>query len=133
MFNDDESCSETLFLNIDEPEHERIRTFRRNPTRAESLAAWDTQKGSLAMTSISKALLGAAMGAGALAFSVVSAPAAVVCTGFVCWHTHEVYEYPPDARVVVHPDDWRWGSGERFTWREHEGRGYWRGERWMDR
>ncbi|SRR5258708_17275062 len=130
MFDDDQIRSETP--NADEPEHERIRTFRRNPARAGSLAAWDTQKGSLAMTPISKTLLGAAMGAGALAFSVVSAPAAVICTGNVCWHTHEAYDYPADARVIVHPDDWRWGPSERFRWREHEGRGYWRGERWMD-
>jgi hypothetical protein len=85
------------------------------------------------MTSLNKALLGAAMGAGILAFSAISASAAIVCSGSVCWHTHEAYEYPPDAGVVVHPDDWRWGAGERFSWREHEGRGYWRGDRWMER
>jgi hypothetical protein len=85
------------------------------------------------MTSLSKALLGAALGAGILAFSAISASAAIVCSGSVCWHTHEAYEYPPDAGVIVHPDDWRWGAGERFSWREHEGRGYWRGERWMER
>ena len=85
------------------------------------------------MTSLNKALLGAAMGAGILAFAAISASAAIVCNDSVCWHTHEAYEYPPNAGVVVHPDDWRWGPGERFTWREHEGRGYWRGERWMER
>jgi hypothetical protein len=84
------------------------------------------------MTGVNKILLAAAMGAGALAFSAASAPAAVVCTGAVCWHTHEVYEYPPDAAVIVHPDDWRWGPGEHFTWREHPGRGYWHGDRWME-
>src|SRR5215471_2869072 len=30
------------------------------------------------------------------------------------------------------PDDWRWDRGEHFVWREHEGRGYWRGDRWME-
>jgi hypothetical protein len=84
------------------------------------------------MTALRKTILGAAMGAGMLAFSAVSASAAVVCSGAVCWHTHEAYEYPPTAGVIVHPDDWRWGPGERFTWREHEGRGYWRGDRWME-
>ena len=84
------------------------------------------------MTSVSKTLLGAAMGAGVLVFSVVSASAAIVCTGNVCWHAHESYDYPADARVIVHPDDWRWGPGEHFAWREHEGRGYWRGERWTN-
>ena len=85
------------------------------------------------MTSLSKALLGAAIGAGVFAFSGISASAAIVCSGSVCWHTHEAFEYPPNAGVVVHPDDWRWGPGERFTWHEHEGRGYWRGKRWMER
>jgi hypothetical protein len=84
------------------------------------------------MTSLSKILLGAVTGAGLLTFSVVTASAAIVCSGNVCWHTHERYVYPPDAAVVVHPDDWRWGPSEHFTFREHEGRGYWRGDRWMD-
>jgi hypothetical protein len=83
------------------------------------------------MTSVRKILLGTAMGAGLLACSAMSASAAVVCTGNVCWHTHEAYEYPPGAAVIVHPDDWRWGPSETYTWREHEGRGYWRGDRWM--
>jgi hypothetical protein len=85
------------------------------------------------MTSVKTALLGAAMGAGVLAFSAMSASAAIVCAGPVCWHTTEAYEYPPDAGVVVHPNDWRWGASEHYTWREHEGRGYWRGDRWMER
>ncbi len=84
------------------------------------------------MTRVSKSLLGAVVGAGVLAFSALSASAAVVCTGDVCWHTHESYAYPPDARVIIHPDDWRWGPGEHFAWREHEGRGYWRGDRWIE-
>jgi hypothetical protein len=84
------------------------------------------------MTSLRKILSAAVIGAGALVLSAASAAAAVVCTGNVCWHTHESYEYPADARVIVHPDDWRWGPSEHYTWREHEGRGYWRGERWMD-
>ena len=75
--------------------------------------------------------LGATAAAGLLAASAVSASAAIVCAGPVCWHTHEAYDYPPDARVVVHPDEWRWGREEHYTWREHEGRGYWRGDRWM--
>ncbi len=31
------------------------------------------------------------------------------------------------------PDDWRWGAQEHYSWREHEGRGYWNGDKWMDR
>jgi hypothetical protein len=84
------------------------------------------------MTSVSKTLFAAAMGASVLAVSALSASAAVVCNGTVCWHTHERYEYPPDARVIVHPDDWRWGPSDHYVWREHEGRGYWRGETWKE-
>jgi hypothetical protein len=53
------------------------------------------------MTSLSKTLLGAAMGAGVFAFLVVSASAAVVCNGNVCWHAKEKYTYPPDALVTM--------------------------------
>ncbi len=83
------------------------------------------------MTSYRKALLGAAAAAGLLAVSVASASAAIVCRGHVCWHTHEAYEYPATAGVIVHPDDWRWGAHAHFAWREHEGRGYWHGGRWV--
>jgi hypothetical protein len=83
------------------------------------------------MTPLSKTLFGAAVGAGVLAVSVLNASAAIVCSGNVCWHAREAYTYPAQARVVVHPDEWRWGARERFAWREHEGRGYWRGERWI--
>ena len=78
-----------------------------------------------------KIALGAMAGAGALALSMASASAAIVCNGPVCWHTHSTYEYPAEARVVVHPDSWRWGPDEHFSWREHEGRGYWRDGVWV--
>ena len=68
-------------------------------------------------------LVGAAM-AGIFLASAPNASAAVACVGPVCWHSHERYEYPPDANVTVHPDDWRWGKDEHYSWREHEGRGY---------
>jgi hypothetical protein len=63
------------------------------------------------MTSLSKVLVGTAIGAGMVAFSALSASAAVVCTGSVCWHTQERYEYPPTARVIIHDDNWRAGPG----------------------
>jgi hypothetical protein len=46
----------------------------------------------------SKAIVAAVIGAGVLAFSVMSASADIVCnnTG-VCWHTHNPYDYPPDS------------------------------------
>ena len=78
-----------------------------------------------------KALLGAALGASVLAMTAASASAAIVCSGRVCWHAKESFDYPKGARVVVHPDDWKWGKREHYTFREHEGRGYWKGSRWM--
>jgi hypothetical protein len=85
------------------------------------------------MTLLSKTLLGATMGAGVLAFCTVNASAEIVCSGNVCWHTHEKIEYPAEAGVIVHPDNWRWGASEHFAFREHEGRGYWRGDKWIER
>jgi hypothetical protein len=82
------------------------------------------------MKLIGKALATAAAGAAFLAVSAVGASAAIVCSGDVCWHTHEAYSYPPEARVIVHDDNWRWGPREKFVFREHEGRGYWRGDNW---
>lgn len=80
------------------------------------------------MTPVRKALVGAAFGAGALAFMAGSASAAVVCSGNVCWHVHEHYDYPAAAGVVVHEDTWK--PGPDVVIREHEGRGYWKGETW---
>jgi hypothetical protein len=79
-----------------------------------------------------KTLAGAAIGAGLLAITSVSASAAIVCSGNVCWHTHERYTYPPEAGVRVHEDNWRWGPEEKYTFREHEGRGYWKGDTWTE-
>jgi hypothetical protein len=41
-------------------------------------------------------------------------------------------EYPAGVRVHVHPDDWKWKEHEHYRWREHAGRGYWRGGVWVD-
>jgi hypothetical protein len=82
------------------------------------------------MTFLGKGLLGVAAGAGLLALSNVGASAAIACTGNVCWHSHERYDYPSGARVVIHEDNWR--PGPRITFREHEGRGYWHGDRWTE-
>ena len=77
-------------------------------------------------------LASAAVAAALLAGSAVSASAAVACSGNVCWHTHERYTYPRDSGVTVHEDNWRWGPNEHYTFREHEGRGYWHGDRWTE-
>jgi hypothetical protein len=76
------------------------------------------------MTSMRKVLLTLAAGTGALAFSFLAASAAIVCTGNVCWHTQEQYSYPPDAR-----DD-SWLAAPHVIFREHAGRGYWKGDTW---
>ena len=76
----------------------------------------------------SQMLVGTLAAVSMLALSAAGASAAVVCSGNVCWHTTERYEYPPDARVVVHEDTWTPSAG--ITIREHEGRGYWRGDTW---
>ena len=83
------------------------------------------------MILLRKSLLAAATGAAVLTVTAVNASAAIVCSGRVCWHTHERYEYPAHARIVVHEDDWKWGRHERYRWHEHEGRGYWSGSRWI--
>ena len=69
--------------------------------------------------------------AAVVATSTFSASAAIVCQGNVCWHTHEAYDFPHEAGVVVHEDNWHWGPHEKFAFREHEGRGYWRGGKWV--
>ena len=95
--------------------------FRRNIEGARSLVG-----------SITKILLGATAGAAILASSVITASAAIVCSGSgnTCWHVQERHTYPPSAGVVIHEDDWR--AGPSITFREHEGRGYWHGDRWTD-
>ncbi|MDR3461215.1 MAG: hypothetical protein P4L76_02730 [Beijerinckiaceae bacterium] len=86
------------------------------------------------MNNRSKSLLAAAAIAafGSLSFSASQANAAIVCSGDDCWHTHDSYEYPAEAHVIVHDDHWHWGDHDHFRWHEHEGRGYWNGGAWRD-
>ena len=77
-----------------------------------------------------KLLASALIGVGILAFSAFSASAAIVCSGNTCWHVQERYTYPPSAGIVVHEDNWKAGPG--VTFREHTGRGYWKGDTWTD-
>ena len=84
------------------------------------------------MKLLGNAFAGVAIGAGMLTASTVGASAAIACSGSVCWHTHETYVYPPNARVVIHDGNWHWGPRDRFVFREHEGRGYWRGDSWRE-
>jgi hypothetical protein len=84
------------------------------------------------MITFNKIALAIAATAGLLAASAVTASAAVVCSGNVCWHTTERYEYPVDSRVVVHEDSWKPAPEAKITFREHPGRGYWREDKWVE-
>jgi len=81
------------------------------------------------MPTIRNSLMCGAIGLGMLAVSGASASAYIACSGNTCWHVTERHDYPSHARVVIHEDNWRWGRNHHF--REHEGRGYWRGNRWV--
>jgi hypothetical protein len=85
------------------------------------------------MKALSKIAAAALLGAGALTLAATSAWARIVCNADGdCWHTTTVYDYPPAAGVVIHDDNWAWGPSDKYRWREHEGRGYWRGGAWVD-
>jgi hypothetical protein len=75
----------------------------------------------------------ALMGVSAVALVSTIASAAVVCNEEgACWHTQGEYQYPPEVRLSVHPHDWKWNEGENHEWREHEGKGYWKGGEWKE-
>ena len=76
-------------------------------------------------------LLATAITLGSLA-AATSASAYIACTGNVCWHVKERHEFPRDARVVIHEDTWKPRARARIEFREHEGRGYWRGRDWRE-
>jgi len=83
------------------------------------------------MRSLDKALLAAALSTGIFVFSAVNASAAIVCNeDNVCWRVEEKHTYPPEARITIHEDNWKAGPSVKF--REREGRGYWKGERWIE-
>ena len=82
------------------------------------------------MTRATKTLLGAVIGSAALALSGVSASALVACNGDICWHVKERYTYPSESKIIIREDGWKPGPTVRF--KEREGRGYWRGDTWVD-
>ena len=76
-------------------------------------------------------------GAGALVLSTTFVAADVVCNeDGDCWKVRERYEYKPDLRLKVYPDNWRWEEKDsaRYRWREapSEKRGYWRSGVWVE-
>lgn len=76
--------------------------------------------------------LAALIGMSAATLMSTSASAAIICNGEgECWHARAVYQYQPEFGLVVHPDNWKWREGEKFRWREHAGRGYWKGGTWV--
>ncbi len=79
-----------------------------------------------------KYLVSAIVGAvGILAFTATSASAAIVCNAEGdCWHVKEKYDYRPEWGMQDYPDTWTW-SGDKYRWREHEGRGYWNKGVWI--
>ena len=79
-----------------------------------------------------KLILGAIVGVGALTAMAGSASAYVACNrAGDCWHTRDRYNYHPGFGITVHDDNWRWRNHERYRWREHSGRGYWRSGVWV--
>jgi hypothetical protein len=73
--------------------------------------------------------------ASALTMTATSASAAIVCNeDGDCWNAKEKYEFRPEVRLHVYPDEWKWRESDarRYRWREHDGHGYWRGGVWID-
>ncbi len=85
------------------------------------------------MKTLSKLAFVGLMGGVALALTATTASARIVCNEEGdCWHVHADYEYAPSFGLTIHPDDWKWSDGEKHAWREHDGRGYWKGGSWTD-
>ena len=85
------------------------------------------------METLSRLTIIALVAACALAMTATSVSARIVCNeDGDCWHVHGDYDYGPTLGLTIHPDDWKWKEGERHRWREHEGKGYWKGKDWKE-
>jgi len=77
------------------------------------------------------------LGSAILALSVfaftTAASAAVVCNGEGdCWRVNKRHDYPAGANLQIYGDDWTWGEGDNYRWREPgAGRGFYRGGVWI--
>jgi hypothetical protein len=85
------------------------------------------------MKHLRNALLGIV---GVLALTATSASAAVVCNEEGdCWRVKEKHTYPPEVKLHIYEDDWKWADADsaKYRWREPgAGRGYWgRGGVWI--
>lgn len=79
------------------------------------------------------ALLGI-FAAGSIAVASSAASAAIVCNeDGDCWHVKDKYDYKPEFKLNVYPDDWKWKDADshKYRWREHDGRGYWHSGIWL--
>jgi hypothetical protein len=87
------------------------------------------------MRNLKKVAMSVLFAAGALAITASTASAEIVCNAEgECWHVHRHWGYHPGWGLVVHPDGWVWGPGERYVWREPpQGgpRGYWHSGIWI--
>jgi hypothetical protein len=83
-----------------------------------------------------KGLINAVFGAAcALALTATAASAEIACNSEGdCWHINVRHPYRPEFGVTIHPDSWKWAEREhdKYRWREHEGRGYWRKGVWVE-
>jgi hypothetical protein len=76
-------------------------------------------------------ILGTIAGAGAFAALAAPASAYVACNRERdCWHATDRHDYKRGWGITVHDDNWKF-RGDRYHWREHEGRGYWRNGAWI--
>ena len=75
-----------------------------------------------------KTLITAVLAGTAVAFTATGAFADIACVGNTCWHVKEKYTYPKESKVVIHEETWK--PSATVTFKEHEGRGYWKGDAW---
>lgn len=74
-----------------------------------------------------------------IALSGSIASAEIVCNeDGDCWGVKQRYEYNPEFKLRVQPNDWKWSDAEkdRYRWREvpagKSERGYWRQGVWVE-
>ena len=82
-----------------------------------------------------KYLVSAALGILGVLALTTGASAAVVCNeDGGCWRVKEKHTYPPDVKLHVYEDDWKWADTDsaKYRWREPgPSRGYYRGGVWI--
>ena len=84
------------------------------------------------MKRIAIAAAALALSAATLTLTTTAASARIVCNQWgECWHVRDNFAYKPEFGLTVHEDGWKWGAGDKYRWREHEGRGYWRHGVWV--